>query len=401
LVQISEQRGIIEGLVDQASNSGAGTLIQLSLRANFRKSDQPPPMPNNSADAQALHALSQLTLSPENHRAALGYLAGLNEEGRAHFESVADSNHVVIRALRAAQAGANGRAELAAWAGEVITRQEQRIQNALTFLQRICAELEIAGCPVTVMKSLDHWPDLGNDLDLYTTADEGRVKQVMVTRMAAHLESRSWGDRLANKWNFCVPGLPELIEVHAKRLGQTGEQTTMARRFVNRRVAKTVGGFTFLVPAPEERVIVATLQRMYRHFYFRVCDIVNTIALLEAGEIDFRELRCAADLGGVWNGVATFLKIVCDYTCKYRGSAPNLPAEVSQAACFGGEAVYAGGRFLRIPVVPKGAELYARQVVSVASRGDVPATMRLSLLPPLASAAAVAYRLTGSDKGVW
>jgi hypothetical protein len=27
--------------------------------------------------------------------------------------------------------------------------------------------------------------------------------------------------------------------------------------------------------------------------------------------------------------------------------------------------------------------------------------VRLSLLPPLASAAAVAYKLTGSDKGVW
>ncbi len=251
------------------------------------------------------------------------------------------------------------------------------------------------------MKSLDHWPDLGNDLDLFTTADEKRVKQVMTARLGAKVEPRSWGDRLANKWNFLVPGLPELIEVHARRLGQTGEQTVMARRFVTRRVPKTVGGRTFLVPAPEERVIVATLQRMYRHFYFRVCDIVNTVGLLDAGEIDFGELQRAAELGGIWNGVATYLKIVCDYTLKYRGSAPQLPPEVLQSARFGGEAVYAGGRFLRIPVLPNGAELYTRQVTHTALRGDVPATLRLSLLPPLASAAAVAYRLTGRDKGVW
>ncbi|MFZ0706988.1 MAG: hypothetical protein WAM71_15375, partial [Candidatus Korobacteraceae bacterium] len=175
----------------------------------------------------------------------------------------------------------------------------------------------------------------------------------------------------------------------------------MARRFVSRRVPKTVDGFTFLVPAPEERVIVATLQRMYRHFYFRVCDIVNTAALLDAGEIDFFELRRAADVGGVWNGVATYLKIVCDYVKKYRGSAPQLLPEVLQAAQFGGEAVYVGGRFLRVPIMPNGARLYARQVTQTAMRGDVPATLRLSLLPPLASAAAVAYRLTGSDKGIW
>jgi hypothetical protein len=40
-------------------------------------------------------------------------------------------------------------------------------------------------------------------------------------------------------------------------------------------------------------------------------------------------------------------------------------------------------------------------VTRTALRGDVPATLRLSLLPPLASLAAVAYKLTGSDKGIW
>jgi len=140
---------------------------------------------------------------------------------------------------------------------------------------------------------------------------------------------------------------------------------------------------------------------MYRHFYFRICDIVNTVALLESGEIDFDELKRAADLGGIWCGVATYLKIVCDYVRKYRGSSPELPAEVLRATRFGGDAVYVGGRFLRIPVMPNGAELYSKQLATIASHGDIPATLRLSLLPPLASAAAVAYKLTGSDKGVW
>ncbi len=359
-------------------------------------------MPDNSADnTLLLHCLSQLTLNPGKADDAIRYLNGLSPEGREHFESVADSNHVVVRALQVALPKLEPGSGQATWASEVIARQEQRIQNALPVLQRICTELEDAGCATTVMKSLDHWPDLGNDLDLFTTGDEKRVKDVMVTRMGAEVDARSWGDRLANKWNFSVPGLPELIEVHAQRLGQTGEQTQMARRFVTRRVPKAIGGFTFLVPAPEERVIVATLQRMYRHFYFRVCDIVNTAALLEAGEIDFSELRQAAEMGGIWNGVASYLKIVCDYVRKYCGSAPQLPAEVLGAARFGGDAVYVGGRFLRIPVVPNGAELYTRQIVKVASKCDIPAMIRLSLLPPLASAAAVAYKLTGSDKGVW
>ena len=61
----------------------------------------------------------------------------------------------------------------------------------------------------------------------------------------------------------------------------------------------------------------------------------------------------------------------------------------------------ARGKFLRVPIMPNGADLYTRQVTYTALRGDVPATLRLSLLPYLASAAAVAFRITGSDKGIW
>jgi hypothetical protein len=70
-------------------------------------------------------------------------------------------------------------------------------------------------------------------------------------------------------------------------------------------------------------------------------------------------------------------------------------------ATVGAEKIYTRARFLRLPLLPYGAALYTRQLTQTLRRGNVPATLRLSLLPPLASAAAVAYRITGSDKGVW
>jgi hypothetical protein len=349
---------------------------------------------------QDIHALCLLTLNPSRGGEVLPAIAALDENARREFAALADSHHVVIRALSTI-AAQTGKRELAAWARYVIAQEQSRIANALEKLSAICAELEKAGCPSTVMKSLDHWPDLGNDLDLVTIADEQRVVRIMTERFQAHVEPRSWGDRLANKWNFAIPGLKEAVEVHCKRLGQTGEHTGLARRFITRRIARQVGGFSFLVPAPEERILVFTLQRMYRHFYFRVCDVVDTAALVEVRCIDFDELRSAAAQAGIWPGVATYLVIVSDYVRKYRGVGLELPDELRAAARFSGEQVKAEGRFLRVPIVPYGAVLYTAQVTHTALRGDVPATFRLSLLPPLASAAAVAFRLTGSDKGVW
>ncbi len=348
-----------------------------------------------------LDLLLQLTLAPEKWEQPVSYVAGLDDAGRGRLLALADANHVVIRAFRVIAEHSTTNPDLARSMAAMIAVEEARIDNALTFLHHVCDELEQGGCPVAVMKSLDHWPDLGSDLDLYTTADPQQVLSVMTRRLGAHIEARSWGDRLANKWNFNIPGLPESVEIHAQRLGQTGEHLAMAKRFVSRRMPKTVNGLTFLVPAPEERIVVATLQRMYRHFYFRVCDIVNTLNLLNSGQLDYGELKKSADLGGIWPGVATYLRIVCDYSQKYRGEAPALPPEVLAASRFGGDVVHARGKFLRVPIMPNGADLYTRQVTHTALRGDVPATLRLSLLPYLASAAALAFRITGSDKGIW
>ncbi len=359
------------------------------------------------SDRDCVHVLSLLTLGRHGQRSGaldpVAFVAGLSAEQRAVLLECANSHHVVIRGFSRLQqdAALAAQSDVVAWAGEIIAREHARIDHALTHLDAISRALNSAGCATTIIKSLDHWPDLGSDLDLYTTAPEQRVVQIMRGQFKARVEPRSWGDRLAQKWNFAVPGLPESIEVHCRRLGQTGEHTALAQRFVTRRVYRSIQAYTFPVPAPEERIIVATLQRMYRHFYFRLSDIVNTAALLESNTVDFQELRTAAELGGIWPGVATYLRLVCDYVGQYCGTAPQLPAAVREASIFGGEKLFVRDGFIRLPVIPDGARLYTRQVTRTALRGDVPATFRLSLLPPLASVAAVAYKLTGSDKGIW
>jgi hypothetical protein len=354
-------------------------------------------------DAEYLDALFTLTLSPAQASEAVAFVAALNGQERAEFLSLADSHHVIVRALTTLlnHGKTTGNADSQAWVNAELEKEHKRISTALVYLEAICLELEAGNCPTTVMKSLDHYPDLGNDLDLYSTASEKAVCSVMTGKFNAKIEARSWGDRLANKWNFAIPGLRESVEVHVQRLGQTGEHTALARRFVTRRVMKVVEEKTYFVPAPEERIIVATLQRMYRHFYFRVCDIVNSAAIVESGELNFAELQRASEAAGIWPGVATYLTIVSDHVRRYRGIPLALPDVVIAAARFGGKDVKPRARFLRVPVLPHGAALYTYQVTQAAARGDVPATLRLSLLPYLASAAAVAYKVTGSDKGVW
>lgn len=318
------------------------------------------------------------------------------------FLRLADAHHVTVRALQALMKSASalsGHDQIRLWCETSLEREDARITHAVKSLAPVCEALEKAGARVAVIKSLDHWPDLGSDLDLFTSGDERTVARVLTQQFHALLEPRSWGDRLANKWNFKLPALPELVEVHVRYLGQTGEQKALAGRVLERSVIRTIEGHAFRVPAPEERVIISTLQRMYRHLYFRLCDMADFAGLLEARAIDFSELQKAATLGGIWPGVATFLQLIAQYAGSY-GREVEIPRQVRAAAPSASLKVHLAGNFLRVPKGPA-AGLYGSQLLSAGRNADFRAICRLPLLPPLAISALLAYHLTGNDKGVW
>jgi hypothetical protein len=328
-------------------------------------------------------------------------IASFGPQDFGELWGLAGSHHVVMRTfpelhrLMLAQG-----IKFADSVNNAIEKERARIDHALSFLSPICEALKSAG-EVVVIKSLDHWPDLGSDLDLYTNAHSADVVAVMREHFKAHLEERSWGDRLANKWNFLIPGLPELVEVHVGRLGQTGEQVAVADSLVKRAGTVQLNGYIFPVPAPEERLIISTLQRMYRHFYLRLCDVADTAGLVESGAIDYGYLKKLARSAGLWDGLATYLVTVSGYVKSYRGDDLPLPSVVTDAARFGSELVSFRRKFLRIPIFPQAARLYASEWTRLLLNGDLRSTLRLSLLPPLAAAAALEFKLTGTDKGLW
>lgn len=356
---------------------------------------------------KSLNLLSRLLLERDADEASKQDLrAELVSLSHAQLEdmlTLAQLNHVVLRGLGTFEAIVReaGDAERAGWAHRALDVESARIDTAVHFLDEICAAFEGNGYGVSVIKSLDHWPDIGSDLDLYTDAHPEQVCRLMQNRFHASIAARSWGDRLACKWNFEIPGLPEAVEVHVGRLGQTGEQVAIASSLLARARQMDAGDRRFRVTSVSDRLLISALQRMYRHFYFRLCDIVDSAQLVETGAIDYDDLREAAIRAGIWKGMATYLAIVSYYVKSLRGIGLKLPQTVTDAVQFGGKDVYYARGFLRVPILPQSAQLYTAQFAGVLGKGDLQNCARLSLLPWLATAAVVGQRLTGSDKGIW
>ena len=78
-----------------------------------------------------------------------------------------------------------------------------------------------------------------------------------------------------------------------------------------------------------------------------------------------------------------------------------LPSVVTSAARFDSERIFLKRKFLRIPIFPHAARLYLSEWERLLLNGELQNTLRLSLLPGLAVAAAVELKIAGSDKGIW
>jgi hypothetical protein len=365
---------------------------------------------NQSLSHRSMALLARLTITPRHGQANAATMQetenSLRTMTREEFDNLANLanlNHVIVRALEVFSTIMRecGDGVRLGWAQAALAEEQARVKTAIGFLHQICDAFQESGYDVAVIKSLDHLPDLGSDLDLYTNADNRDVSALMNRRFGAQMAERSWGDRLARKWNFTVPGLPEFVEIHMGRLGQTGEQIKIARRLITRSRVISAGEHTFRAPSASDRLMISTLQRMYRHFYFRLCDIVDSAGLADSCGIDYEDLRAAAADAGIWEGVATYLVIVSDYVKSYRGWGLDLPWFVRDTARFGGDQIFFKKDFLRVPIMPQSAKLYGRQLAGLVRRREIHSSARLSLLPWLATAAAVGQKITGSDKGIW
>ena len=355
-----------------------------------------------------LHALASGERSESSPQIedALVRLQRMSQKEWSDFLRFAELQRVYLRTLQLLEKwSVEGRVRLrsvdAKGLDDMMRDEERKIAHALATLDKVVRALELTGHSPLVIKTLDHLPDIGSDLDLFIAATEADTVRVMRSELRAEVQPQSWGDRLAHKWNFRIPGLTRLVEIHVGCLGQTGEQDALPAHLERTSVMQSVGHLRFRVPAPEEQVTLATLQRMYRHFYIRFTDLLNLTGLVRAGRLDFAQLRASAERWSIWPGVATLLKITSDCNERAGVGLLTLPEFVIRSSRFGAEVTYVGEQFLRLPMVPQGSQLFLQQLVATGAARRFRAAARLSLLPMLAAAAFVNLRVTGDDKGIW
>jgi len=290
----------------------------------------------------------------------------------------------------------------------VLIRLAQRferlgIQPAAVFYTAVARECERVATTIEVMrqvgeactrhdidfifpKALQHYPDMGADVDLLVLSRSADVDRVILQHVPAEARGRDLRSRVANATVYRVAGCPSLLDIHHGRLGVLGEYTALPAVLVKNRQPARVDGLRGFVPSLEDQIMLQGLERVCGRRSLRLADVVFTVATLRlALDWDYI-LGTTRELGGL-HALSCYLSYVDQAYQRCFGSA-LLPPELRQELILDGWGrVEFGSVRLQFPAVRANARIYLHEFDAMIASRNWAGAGRLLLLPLVAASA--------------
>ncbi len=279
---------------------------------------------------------------------------------------------------------------------KIISGERERLTHALSAIAQVTREFESRNLSIMVIKTLDNYPDLGHDVDLYTNAPIKEIDDILLNVFKAKLETPNIAERIATKRNYTLP-TNITLEIHCNKLGEVGEEAAVARDLIKTSIKASFEDVSCNVPAPEYRIILCALQRMYRHFNIRLCDAYNTITLIQKNQIDWHLLKKVAQGYGIWEGVLRYLshiKKIADYY------GVDLNIEETIKIRDWPAAIIDKNMHFRFPLLSTGIAVYTKRILSDIRHLRLASIIRLSLVIPMSLMHFASVKLFGKSR-VW
>jgi len=248
---------------------------------------------------------------------------------------------------------------------DAVALEERRVDLVTSLLARIAAALDTQGIGYVLTKALQHFPDMGHDIDLFLperspARGDRIVREVAVARPVASSPLSAFAGKAA----YLAEGIP--LEIHHGRLGHVGEHGAFARALFARRRRVSEGPVVAWVPSPEDQLLLQVVQRVVGHRWIRASDVLRTRALLDAG-VDEGYVATTARRAGIAHALRWY------------------------------RAAVAAARTGVVPL-PITAQAYASVGVAAARAGELESLARIAALPALAVATTITRGLPRSRR---
>ena len=313
---------------------------------------------------------------------------GINPDDLAHLHwdfllNLLKKNIITIRALTTLK-GIEPNPSISAMFDRILDKENARTSRMLQLIGKISQVFEEEGIDFLVIKTLDHYPDMGNDVDIFVLDGYKGVDAVIKNGFGASVLEASVGDKLAGKRNYKVNGYPFALEVHYNRLGQVGEHKAYPKILMRNRQTAAIDGIKTFIPSPEDQLILRVIQRIYRHFNIRISDVFNTINALNHNDLNWNYLLDITKQIGIFEGLCLYMSYMNQIYRKffeYDMLSPDLGRVLIKN---GLEDLGFKNLHYRFPLFSIPSKVYLKKFFSDFKDFDWEGVGRLSLLLPLA-----------------
>jgi len=266
------------------------------------------------------------------------------------------------------------------------TVREERTRVRLTVdqIRQIFEAGQRCGIPMVFIKSFQHYPDMGHDIDLLVRDEQGcEVDRRLGECLGWAPEPEGVFNRVSGKRTYQMPGFPSPVEIHHGRIGQVGEHPAFAQRILENKITYACGDFSVDIPCAEDQLVLQAIQRVYAHLTWRISDILQSIQLLRAANLNFSALLTTAERIGVLKGLGHYLSGVDDIFRRVFGQ-PLLDHAVNKALprMVRARPVFKNG-YYRVSIFPDVCRFFAAKCLVDLKSGHWDNVRRVMALPGL------------------
>lgn len=269
--------------------------------------------------------------------------------------------------------------------------ERQSNREKLELMRRVGRACEEGGVPFILAKAFHHYPDMGDDVDLYVLSRSADVDAVVLKGLDVVAHKRSLTDRLAAARCYSVRGSGVKLDIHHGRVWAYGEHDSFINALIKNARRVQIEGTEFGAPSPEDLLVVEATQRVYGRSSIRLAPVAGTIRTFRGGALDWGRVLRTAQKFGALPGLSCYLTYVEQIHVEVFGRELLGEDERKALVTDGwGRVEFAGGAY-RFPYLRVARKVYLKMFRSAALSGNWKSLSRLTLAP-LVAAAAVARK---------
>ena len=264
-----------------------------------------------------------------------------------------------------------------------VREMRARNQRKLALIARIGRQCVGARVEFIFPKVVQSYPDMTGDIDLYIAARSLDADRNILKGFQAAPLKRTLRNRIEGTANYRLPGCDSVLEIHHGRVGMLGEHKLYISQLIENSRYVLAEGEEFLIPSPEDQLILQALQRVVQRSYLRLSDVVSTINILRQNRLNWSYiLKTVNSLNTVY-GLSCYLSFV-DQIYRETFGDSVLPRDLTKSLVSKPGMIEFRKGFYRFRRFTVGSRGYVDKFCSAVLAENWSVASRLSLLPVLA-----------------